>query len=124
MKYALIAALLTAGLTTPAFADGDAAKGEQVVGKCKVCHDIDTGATRLGPTLKGVLNRPVGSVAGYKYSPDILAKGAEGKVWDEATLATYLANPKAFAPATKMTFLGIKNPDDIANLIAFLKTKP
>jgi cytochrome c len=60
---------------------------------------------------------------GYKYSAAMLAKGAEGVVWDEATLAVYLPNPKGFVPGTKMAFNGVKKPDDVANLIAFLKTK-
>jgi cytochrome c len=73
--------------------------------------------------LLKLVGRPVASIAGYIYSEDMLAKGKEGKVWDEATLAAYLPDPKAFAPKTKMVFTGLKKPEDVADLIAFLKTK-
>jgi len=119
---ATILLLLAAGLT-PALADGDAAKGEKVYLKCKACHDVEKGENRVGPTLKGVVGRPVASVEGFKYSEDMLARGKEGKVWDEATLAAYLPDPKAFAPKTKMVFAGLKKPEEVADLIAFLKTK-
>lgn len=119
----LAAALLTA-MSLPAFADGDAAKGEKVFVKCKTCHDVDKGVNRVGPTLKGLVGRPVASVEGFKYSDDMVAKGKEGAVWDEATLIIYLPDPKAYVPKTKMAFAGLKKPEDIADLIAYLKTKP
>ena len=115
---------LLAFTSLPAMADGDAAKGEKVFVKCKACHDVEKGVSRVGPTLKGLLGRPVASVEGFKYSEDMLAKGKEGAVWDEALLTVYLPDPKAYAPKTKMVFAGLKKPEDIANLIAFLKTKP
>ena len=111
-------------LATPALAEGDAAKGEKVYMKCKTCHDIEKGVNKVGPTLKGVVGRKVASVADYKYSEAMLAKGAEGAVWDEATLATYLPDPKAFAPKTKMVFAGLKKPEEIADIIAYLKANP
>ena len=119
-----LAVALLAAMSLPAFADGDAAKGEKVFVKCKTCHDVDKGVNRVGPTLKGVVGRPVASVEGFKYSDDMIAKGKEGAVWDEATLTTYLPDPKAYVPKTKMAFAGLKKPEDIADLIAYLKTKP
>jgi cytochrome c len=123
MKYFPAAMLLLAIIASPAVADGDAAKGEKVFTKCKACHDIEKGQNRVGPTLVKLVGRPVASIADYKYSDDMLAKGKEGKVWDEATLAAYLPDPKAFAPKTKMVFAGLKKPEDVVDLIAFLKTK-
>jgi cytochrome c len=111
-------------LATPALADGDAAKGEKVYLKCKACHDIEKGANRVGPTLKGIVGRKAASVADYKYSEAMIAKGAEGAVWDEATLAAYLADPKAFVPKTKMAFAGLKKPEDVSDVIAYLKAHP
>lgn len=119
----LVMAIL-AVMSLPALADGDAEKGEKVFVKCKTCHDVDKGANRVGPTLKGVVGRPVASVQGFKYSDDMIAKGKEGAVWDEATLAAYLPDPKAYVPKTKMAFAGLKKPEDVEDLIAFLKTKP
>lgn len=123
MKYFPAAMLLLAIIASPAVADGDAAKGEKVFTKCKACHDIEKGQNRVGPTLVKLVGRPVASIADYKYSDDMLAKGKEGKVWDEATLAAYLPDPKAFASKTKMVFAGLKKPEDVVDLIAFLKTK-
>lgn len=123
-KIALGFVVLALG-TLPALADDDdVAKGEKVFLKCKACHDIEQGVNRVGPTLKGIVGRPVASIEGYKYSEDMLAKGKEGKVWDEATLAAYLPNPKEFAPKTKMVFAGLKKPEEVEHLIAFLKSKP
>jgi len=78
---------------------------------------------KVGPSLKGLVGRKAATVDGFKYSQGMLAKGAGGVVWDEATLTTYLPDPKGFVPGTKMAFNGVKKPDDVANLIAFLKTK-
>ena len=118
---ALAAAVLLAG---PAHAEGDAAKGEKVFAKCKACHENEKGVSKVGPTLKGVVGRKAASIEGYKYSEAMTAKGAEGVVWDEATLTTYLADPKAFVPKTKMAFAGLKKPEDVADVIAYLKAHP
>jgi cytochrome c len=122
--YALaVAAGLVLGLN-PALADGDAEKGAKVFLKCKACHENEKGVNKVGPTLKGVVGRKAASVEGYKYSEAMLAKGAEGTVWDEATLTTYLPDPKAFVPKTKMAFAGLKKPEEVADIIAFLKAHP
>ena len=111
-------------LATPALADGDAAKGEKVFAKCKACHEVEKGVNKVGPTLKGVVGRKAASVADYKYSEAMMAKGTEGVVWDEATLAAYLPDPKAFVPKTKMAFAGLKKPEEVADVIAYLKAHP
>ncbi len=111
-------------LATPAFADGDAAAGATVFVKCKACHENEQGVNKIGPTLKGVVGRKTASIADYKYSDAMAAKGAEGQVWDEATLAAYLPDPKANVPGTKMAFAGLKNPQEVADVIAYLKSKP
>lgn len=109
---------------TPALADGDAAAGEKVFIKCKACHENEQGVNKIGPTLKGVVGRKGASVEGYSYSDGAKAKAAEGLVWDEATLTAYLPDPKAYVPGTKMAFAGLKNPQEVADVIAYLKTKP
>ena len=118
---AFASAVLFAG---PAHAAGDAAKGEKVFTKCKACHENEKGVNKVGPTLKGVVGRKAASVADYKYSDAMLAKGAEGVVWDEATLTAYLPDPKAFVPKTKMAFAGLKKPEDVADVIAYLAAHP
>jgi len=109
---------------TPALADGDAAAGEKVFIKCKACHENEQGVNKIGPTLKGIVGRKTASVEGYAYSDGAKAKADEGHVWDEATRAPYLPDPKAYVPGTKMAFAGLKNPQEVADVIAYLKTKP
>ncbi|MBL8791475.1 MAG: cytochrome c family protein [Rhizobiales bacterium] len=111
-------------LAVPAWADGDAAAGAKVFNKCKTCHENDKGVNRVGPTLKGVVGRKTGSVEGFKYSEAMAKKGADGQVWDDATIASYLKDPKGFIPGNKMAFPGLKDDAEIANVIAFLKAHP
>ena len=117
-----VAAVMLA--SAPAFADGDAANGEKVFIKCKACHENEQGVSKIGPTLKGIVGRKTASIDGYAYSDAMKAKGAAGQVWDEATLTAYLPDPKAYVPGTKMAFAGLKNPQEVAYVIAYLKTKP
>jgi cytochrome c len=124
MKIYVLAALAAAIVATPASAEGDAAKGEKVFVKCKACHEVEQGVNKVGPTLKGLIGRKFAAVPDYKYSEAMLAKAGEGLVWDEATLAAYLPDPKKFVPKTKMTFNGLKKPEEIADLIAYLKAHP
>lgn len=109
------------GLSTASYAQ-EAEKGAKVFKKCAACHAIDD-KNKIGPSLMGIVGRKAASMEGFKYSDAMLAKGAEGVVWDEATLAAYLPDPKAFVPGTKMAFAGLKTPEEVADLIAFLKTK-
>jgi cytochrome c len=125
LRKSVFAAMASAILfVVPAQAEGDAAAGAKVFNQCKACHEVEKGVNKVGPTLKGVVGRKAAAVADYKYSEAMIAKGAEGLVWDEANLTTYLANPKGFVPKTKMAFAGLKKPEDLANVIAFLKTHP
>jgi cytochrome c len=97
----------------------DAAAGEKVFAKCKICHQIGEGAKNMvGPVLSGVVGRKAGSYPDYHYSD---ANKGSGITWDEVTLKEYLKDPKAKVPGTKMVFPGLKSDDDIANVIAYLK---
>jgi cytochrome c len=97
----------------------DAAAGEKVFSKCKICHQIGDGAKNMvGPVLNGVVGRPAGSYEGYHYSD---ANKNSGITWDEANLKEYLKDPKAKVPGTKMVFPGLKSDDDINNVLAYLK---
>ena len=102
-------------------ASADAAKGEQVFKKCAACHNADPGgANALGPALFGSMGGPVASHAGFAYSDAL--KGVGG-TWDWDKMSAWLANPKKFAPGTKMTFAGLSNPEDRANLLMFLNSR-
>lgn len=102
----------------------DAAAGEKVFGKCKACHLVDSDQNRVGPSLKGVVGRTAGTLGDFKYSAAMVDAGKNGTVWDEATLTTYLRDPKASVKGTKMAFVGLKADEDIANVIAYLKQFP
>ena len=93
--------------------------GEIVFKKnCAICHTLEAGKNKIGPSLAGVVDRKAGSVPGFTYSA---ANKNSGYIWDEQTLDTYLADPKKFMPCTKMVFAGLKNPEDRKSLIEYLK---
>ena len=97
----------------------DAAAGEKVFVKCKVCHQVGENAkTMIGPVLNGVVGRPSGSIEGYKYSEGM--KNAH-LTWTPDQLQDYLKNPKQKVPGNKMAFVGLSKPEGIANVIAYLQ---
>lgn len=121
MKYTMIAAgaaVLTA-VATPSLAQ-DAAAGATVFRQCQACHVINQEQNRVGPHLVGIVGRPVASVEGFNYSDAMRAYG-EGKVWDAETLTTYLADPRGVVQGTRMAYAGVKDPEQLANLIAYLE---
>lgn len=100
------------------------AAGEKVFRKCKACHQVGKGAqSRSGPALNDVVGAPVAQVEGFRYSKAMSAAAADGLVWDEETLGTFLAKPKAFLKGTKMSFAGLRKAEDIAAVIAYLKAQ-
>ncbi len=101
-------------------AAADPEAGRKVAKKCTSCHDLsDKKRNKVGPALWGVVGRAKASVEGYSYSTAF--KGLEGD-WTYADLDAFLTKPKAFVPGTKMSFAGIKKPEDRANLLAYLRT--
>ncbi len=100
---------------------GDAAAGEKSFAKCKACHTITPGgANGIGPNLAGIVGEPVATGrGGFAFSDALKTKGG---TWDDAALDAWLTNPKGFAPGTKMTFAGIANAQERANIIAYMKT--
>ena len=108
------ATVVLAGLT------GNAAAGQRVFMQCRTCHAIEAGVNRVGPSLHGIVGRHSGIMPGYTYSA---ANKNSGKTWDEATLFAYLENPRAYIPGTKMSFVGLRNPQQRVDVIAYLKTQ-
>jgi cytochrome c len=109
------ALLLQAGT---ALADGDPTKGAQIFKKCQVCHSIEKGVNKIGPSLHGVYGRKAGTLEGYNYTD---AMKNSGFTWDEATLDKYLVNPRKVVPGTRMVFVGLPKEQDRLDVIAYLK---
>jgi cytochrome c len=104
--------------TRLASADVDRGKSESRV--CMTCHTLDKGGpNKVGPNLWGVVDRPRASHPGFDYSAAMRAKGGK---WTFDELDNFLTHPQGYIPGTKMTFSGIQNPDQRANLIAYLRT--
>lgn len=102
-------------------AAADLAKGEAVFAKCATCHTINAGgANGIGPNLHAKLGKPLASIAGFNYSAALKEVGG---TWDFKKMDQWLASPRKFANGTTMSFAGLSNPEDRANLIAWLNTQ-
>lgn len=97
-------------------ADSNATRGEKIYQRCAACHSLDR--NRSGPKHCGVFGRRAGSVPGFSYSS---AMTKSGIVWDEASLDRFLANPLKAVPGTRMGYAGVRDPQERADLIAYLK---
>lgn len=98
---------------------GDPAAGERVFRQCQACHSIQAGQNRVGPTLAGIIGRTAGTVPGFNYSE---ANRSSGKVWTEQAMFEYLENPRASIPGTTMAFAGLRQPQQRADVIAYIQT--
>ncbi len=103
-------------------AKADPAKGEGQFKKCMSCHTIAAGgANGIGPNLHGIFGQAVGKhAAGFAYSPDLAALGGK---WDWATMDKWIANPKALAAGTKMTFAGLDDAQARADLLVYMNAQ-
>jgi cytochrome c len=121
LKIFIISFLILA-LTAHSAYTQDATKGEIIFKKCIACHAVGENArNKTGPVLNGLFGRKAGSVEDYNYSP---AMKDSGIVWDEEDFTTYITNPHLMIPATKMAFAGLSDPQEIKDLIAYLKQFP
>lgn len=115
--------VLLAGIALPvavfAVAPGDPVAGAKIYERCFACHAIDR--DRTGPRHAGLFGRVAGTVPNFPYSPAMKKAGAAGLVWTDDTLDGFLANPLKFVPGTRMGYAGIKDGQERADLIAYLK---
>ncbi|HRY23917.1 MAG TPA: cytochrome c family protein [Geminicoccaceae bacterium] len=119
-SVALLLAGVVLAISTPVKAnDGDPEAGKKVFRQCQACHVADKEQNRVGPHLVGIIGRPAGAVEDFKYS-DAMANS--GIVWDETTITEYLANPKEYIPGNKMVFAGLRKPEQIQDVIAYLES--
>lgn len=123
-RCALAALPLALIATAPMAQEGDAEAGAKVFRKCAACHSLDAAAgSKVGPNLHGVIGRTTGTVEGFTFSEVMATAGQDGHVWTEEELALFLENPKKMFPGTKMTFVGLKKPEERSDLIAFLQSE-
>lgn len=110
-------AMLLGGITAaPSVrAAPEALRGEQVYARCVACHA--PAFDRVGPRHCGLLGRRAGSVQGFAYSQ---AMKRSAQVWDPKTLDRFLAAPMKAMPGTTMTYDGISDRQERADLIAYL----
>jgi cytochrome c len=95
---------------------GNAASGEQVYARCMACHSLTE--NRIGPRHCGVFGHHAGAVPGFDYSP---AMRRAKIIWDDKTLDAFLADPLKYLPGTAMVFAGVPDPQERADVIAWLK---
>ncbi|HEX4095839.1 MAG TPA: cytochrome c family protein [Caulobacteraceae bacterium] len=111
---------LVATLPAP-FNTGDVQNGKERFVQCAACHTITEGGPNLtGPNLYGVFGRKAGSKADFNYSDGLKAAGF---TWDAAHINQWITDPRAMIPGTKMTFVGLPDPKDRIDVIAYLKSQ-
>lgn len=121
MPLKVLSPLLLAGLliTGGAQAQSDLANGKVQFRKCAICHAAEPGKNKIGPSLFGIVGRKSASEANFSYSD---AMKHFDRSWDDATLDSYLTEPRKMVPGTKMIFAGLKDKKDRGDLIAYLDT--
>ena len=97
----------------------DAGAGERLWRQCQACHALEDGKNGTGPHLYGVVGRDKGAVAGYGYSDAMAAQEGD---WSPENLQAFLESPRNYTPGTKMSYNGMRDVEDRANLIAYLAT--
>ncbi len=126
IKTRIVAAVLAGFVSQAAYAEeiGDPAAGEKVFKECAKCHQVGPDAVnRVGPILNDVFGRQAGTVESFtRYSKGIVRMGVDGLTWDLEHLDVYLENPKSLVSGTRMSFRGLKDPQERADVIAYLRT--
>ncbi|MBF9043210.1 c-type cytochrome [Rhodobacterales bacterium HKCCE4037] len=103
------------------FASADAGAGERLWRQCSSCHALNAGQNGVGPYLVGVVGRQIASADGFDYS-DTLA-GMSDQTWTPENISHFIENPRTWAPGTAMSYPGMSDIEDRANLIAYLETQ-
>ncbi len=120
--FAMLAPALLTVLVATGARGADAQRGNALYQECKRCHQAGSGAKhRIGPHLNDLFGRRAGSLRDFLYSSAMKKAGAGGLIWTEATLDTFLANPRAMVPHSRMSYAGMAAGGDRADLLAWLR---
>jgi cytochrome c len=121
MRTSLVTALLPLTLSAAAAQQGDVIRGQRLFQNCTACHSLEPDKNLTGPSLAGVIGRKAGTLQSFsRYSDAIRSSGV---VWDEKTLDAWLADPQHVIPGNQMTFPGMENRQQRADVIAVLKQR-
>lgn len=125
LSVSLVASFVLSGLGGMAQAEmlGDATRGETLFRDCSACHQVEVEAEqRVGPHLNNLFGRKAGSIGdSARYSKGLKRAGADGLIWNHSTLDAYIENPKALVSDTRMAYRGMKDAQDRADLLAYLR---
>ena len=119
MRYAFFIALILLTWNAAIAQQGDVARGQRQFQNCIVCHSLESDKNLTGPSLSGVFGRKAGALPSFSRYSDALK--SSDVVWDDKTLDAWLADPQHVVPGNGMTFPGINNSQQRADIIAFLK---
>ncbi|WP_232474691.1 c-type cytochrome [Neoroseomonas rubea] len=124
MRRLMVTMVVAAAAALPSVASAqDAAAGQRVFNQCRACHTPDQGGRNgVGPNLWGIVGRPAASIEGFRYSANMRELAAGGLTWTEDRLRPYITNPKAVVPQGSMSFAGLRNEQQLNDLIAYLNT--
>src|ERR1700752_21453 len=117
-RKALVLGSLVAMAAGPAVA-ADVEAGKTAFKKCALCHTTEAGKNKIGPSLFGIVGRKSATLENFNYSE---AMKKFDHTWDAQALDTYLNDPRATVPGTKMIFPGIKDEKERQDIIAYLET--
>ena len=124
---AVLAMALMAGIGAAPAAAQDVDAGQKVyASQCRICHTVDkAGRNGVGPNLYGVFDRTA-AAEGFRYSAPMREKAAAGLAWSEDQLRAYVREPKVVVPGGSMAYVGLRNDQQLNDLVAYLKqaTRP
>jgi len=106
-------------LSPASAANGDSGRGQRVFNACAACHSLEPNRNMTGPSLAQLWNRKAGGLPSFERYSDVLR--SSGIIWDDKTLDQWITDPQHLIPGNEMTFAGLKNPQQRADLLAFLK---
>src|SRR5262249_5073145 len=117
--YVVAVVLLLALRAETLAADGNPTRGQRLFGACAACHSLKPDRNMTGPSLANLWDRKAGRLPSFsRYSPALKSADIE---WNDKTLNEWIKDPQHLIPGNEMTFAGIKDDQQRADLLAFLK---